>query len=179
MILFYKLKNKAKQISERTGNPADVDFYKQCKNSLRLVICQAKIDYLRDSVAQCKQSPQKAAYMWSCINNVIGRSNSPSSPISTSSLDCINEFFQTVSVISQHRSANCFCTPSLGDNNGFSFDEITTSAVLSRMNKLDVKKLTDLAGLSAFFSKEIANEIVVPLTNLFNHSLRDGIVPAA
>ena len=117
--------------------------------------------------------------MWSCINNVIGCSNSPSSSISKSSLHCINEFFQTVAMTSQHRSANCFCTPSLGDNNGFSFDEITTSAVLSRMNKLDVKKLTDLAGLSAFFSKEIANEIVVPLTNLFNHSLRDGIVPAA
>jgi len=101
--------------------------------------------------------------MWSCINNVIGCSNSPSSSISKSSLHCINEFFQTVAMTSQHRSANCFCTPSLGDNNGFSFDEITTSAVLSHMNKLDVKKLTGPDDLSATFLKKSLMKLLFPL----------------
>ena len=115
--------------------------------------------------------------MWYCINNVLGCSSSPNSSNSTSS-DCINEFSQTVAITSQHQSTNSFCYIPSGNDNGFSFNEITVPAVLSHINKLDVKKSTGPDSLSATFLKEVANKIAIPLTKLFDQSQKDGIVPA-
>ena len=52
------------------------------------------------------------------------------------------------------------------------------STVLSHLSTLDVSKSTGPDGLSATFLREVANEIAVPLTNLYNQSLLDGFIPA-
>ena len=43
---------------------------------------------------------------------------------------------------------------------------------------LDEKKAVGPDGLSARFLKEIADEITVPLTKLFNKSLETGVFPS-
>ena len=52
--------------------------------------------------------------------------------------------------------------------------------VSSHLNTLDVTKstLTGPDGLSAQFLKAISNEIAVPLTQLYNDSLRSGVIPS-
>ena len=158
-------------LNRLSGTSVDIEFYKQCKNNL----ISHKIDYLHDSMMQCKQFPQTAAYMWSCINNILCHSSSPNSSNSTS-FDCIIEFFQTVVINFQHQNANSFCTtPSGDDDNGFSFNEMTVPAVLSHINRLDVKKSTGPDGLSSTFLKEVASKIAIPLTKLLNQSLEDGM----
>ena len=115
--------------------------------------------------------------MWSCINAVIGCSKSHKSVIGDSvSLDSINNFFQTVAISSKHQSADSYVLPAC-DTGDFSFDRITVSTVLSHLSTLDVSKSTGPDGLSAAFLKEVANEIAVPLTNLYNQSLLDGFIP--
>ena len=142
------------------------------------IIRQAKINYLQQSVMQCKRFPKKAGYMWSCINVVIGRSKSHKPAIDDLvSLDSINDFFQILAISPQHRSADFYVSPVCGSG-GFSFDRISVSAVLSHLSTLDVSKSTGPDGLSAAFLKEVANEIAIPLTNLYNQSLHDGIIPA-
>ena len=84
---------------------------------------------------------------------------------------CVRE----LCVTSDHRSANCFTLPSVSSSaNAFSFHEISPSTVLSHLSKLDVTKAMGPDGLSATFLAEV---IVVPLTSLYNQSLREGIIP--
>ena len=59
----------------------------------------------------------------------------------------------------------------------FLFDRISVSTVLSHLSTLDVSKYTGPNGLSAAFLREVANEIAVLLTNLYNQSLLDGFIP--
>ena len=143
-------------------------------------MCQAKIDYLQPSVVQCRGCPKKAANM-SFISNVIGRAK-PHKPVINDGIspDSINEFFQNVAVTSDHRSANCFTLPSMSSAaNAFYFHAISlcTVLVLSHLSKLDVTKAMGLDGLFTTYLKEIAEVIVVPLTFLYNQSLREGVIP--
>ena len=88
-----KLKNKVKHSADKSRNPADKEAFRKCKNELKGIIRQAKIDYLQHSVIQCKRFPKRAGYIWSCINAVIGRSKSHKSVIDDLvSLDSINDF---------------------------------------------------------------------------------------
>ena len=169
-----RLKNKVKRRAEKS---ADKEAFRKCKNELKGIIRQAKIDYLQHSVMQCRRFPKKAGYMWSCINAVIGRSKSHKSVIGDSvSLDSINDFFRTVAISSKHQSADSYVLPAC-DTGDFSFDRVTVSTVLSHLSTLDVSKSTRPDGLSAAFLREVANEIAVPLTNLYNQSLLDGFIP--
>ena len=51
--------------------------------------------------------------------------------------------------------------------------------MLTHLSSLDVGKLTGSDQLSSRFLKEVAGEVVVPLTNLFNYSLQHTVVPLA
>ena len=62
-------------------------------------------------------------------------------------------------------------------DSAFSFNEISEDTVFRHLCSLDVSKSTGPDGLSAHYLKEIAVEIVVPLTYLYNRSLQQGIVP--
>ena len=92
------------------------------------------------------------------------------------SLDSINDFFQTVAISSKHQSADSYVLPACGTGD-FSFDRISISTVLSHLSTLDASKSTGPDGLSAAFLREVANEIAVPLTNLYNQSLHNGFIP--
>ena len=174
-----KLKNKAKHVAEKSGSADDRSLFTKCKNNLKAVVRQAKINYLQSSVVQCKRCPKKAANMWSCINNVIGRAK-PHKPVISDGIspDSINEFFQNVAVTADHRSANCFTLPSVSSSaNAFYFHEISPCTVFSHLSKLDVTKAMGPDGLSATFLKAIAEVIFIPLTSLYNQSLREGVIP--
>lgn len=176
-----KLKNKAKRVAENSGGVDELSFYKRCKNKLKAVVRQAKIDYLQSSMVRCRGCPKRAADMWSSINNVIGRPKPRKSGINNGiSPDSINEFFQNVAVSPHHRSATGFMPSSVSNSaNAFSFHDISPSTVLYHLSKLDVTKSTGPDGLSATFLRAVADVIVIPLTSLYNQSLRDGVVPTS
>jgi len=91
----------------------------------------------------------------------------------------LNDFFQNIAVGSSHQPATSFILPDDDTDSGFSFNEISVDTVFKHLSSLDVHKSTGPDGLSARYLKEIAVEIVVPLTYLYNKSLQQGIVPQA
>lgn len=64
--------------------------------------------------------------------------------------------------------------PSETPDHKFVFSEVTTSMVLTHLKSLDVRKSAGPNNSSAKFLKEVADEIAVPLTRLFNFSLQHG-----
>jgi len=73
--------------------------------------------------------------MWSCINDVIGRTKQKPSPINDSvSLHSINTFFQTVAISSTHKSAEDFC---LNADTSDNF-EISVSTDAEHLSKLEM-----------------------------------------
>ena len=57
-----KHKNIAKRKAEKSCDPADKEQFRREKNELKVMVRQAKIDYLQSSVLQSKNCPQKASY---------------------------------------------------------------------------------------------------------------------
>ena len=132
-------------------------------------------------MSQARANPKLAAYMWKCVNGVIGRDNSRKTEFPQGvSLDIINEFFQSVAIGAEHHPARDYDI-SLNDYVGdkFMFAMVYESTVFTHLSSLDVKKSTGPDQLSSQFLKEVASEIVVPLTNLFNYSLQHKVVPLA
>ena len=132
-------------------------------------------------MSQARGNPKLAAYMWKCVNGVIGRDNSRKTEFPQCvSLDIINEFFQSVAIGAEHHPARDYdisLNNCVGDK--FMLPMVDDSTVFAHLSSLDVKKSTGPDQLSSRFLKEVASEIVVPLTNLFNYSLQHKVVPRA
>jgi len=129
---------------------------------------------------QSKSSPKRAANLWSRVNNIIGCPKELKSVVCDSlSLDSLNEYFETVAVGPTHQGAECFIIPqdSLAPN-PYSFNTVSVSLVRSHLLSLDITKSTGPDNLSARFLWAIADQIVTPLTDMFNCSLRSGQVPS-
>ena len=52
---------------------------------------------------------------------------------------------------------------------------ISEPVVLSLLSRLDIRKSVGPDGLSARFLKEVAEQIVTPLTKIYNKSLESGV----
>ena len=117
--------------------------------------------------------------MWKCVNGVIGRDNSQKTEFPQGvSLEIINEFFQSVAIGAEHHPARDYdisLNNCVGDK--FMFAMVNDSTVFAHLSSY--KKSTGPDQLSSWFLKEVASEIVVPLTNLFNYSLQHKVVPLA
>ena len=174
-----KEKNRAKRVFECTSDLDDRLTFRRLKNDLKHIIRKAKLDFLQSTLSQSKCSPMKAAYMWSCVNDIIGRSKACKLISEDISLDSINYYFSSIALTPQHQSAESFMLPpSETSDHGFVFSKVTTSMVLSHLQSLDIRKSAGPDNLSARFLKEVADEIAVPLTRLFNFSLQHGTFPA-
>ena len=79
----------------------------------------------------------------------------------------------------EHNSAEFFVTPSIDVEDVFKFKRIQVSEVISLLSNLDIKKSTGPDGISALFLQQVAEEVVTPLTFLYNKSLESGPVPMA
>ena len=175
-----KHKSKAKRRAESTGLGADISYYKHLKNRLKVLVREAKISYLNQLLLRSKCDPRSSAELWLGINNILGRFHLRQNPVDTAlSLDDINSFFCTVAVTPEHQPATCFNATESGDSPAdiFQFNMTSEPVVLSLLSHLDVRKSVGLDGLSARFLKEVAEQIVIPLTKIYNKSLESGEVP--
>ena len=115
-----------------------------------------------------KSHPTFAAESWSRINGVLNLSTPLTRADVSISPDVLNDFFQSIAVISSHQSTTSFILPDDDADSAFSFDEVSVDTTYKHLCLLDVSKSTGPDGLSAHYLKEIAVEIVVPLTYLYN-----------
>ena len=174
-----KQKKQAKHRAERCNDDAAVQLYKHLKNKLKHLVNEAKMSYVKRLIFQTRKNPRSAGQLWCGVNNIIGRYQLRKSVLDTAlSLDTVNDFFRSIAVTDDHKPASTFVPLELGYNDSsFRFSTVSSSSVYSMLCALDEKKAVGPDGLSARFLKEIANEITVPLTKLFNKSLETGIFP--
>ena len=173
-------KNKAKHQADRSGDPDDKCRFQRLKNELKTSVRQAKVDYLQMLMQRSRANPMHVAGVWSHVNTVFGRNiRNRTAPTDSLALNQINDHFQTVAISSDHESAASFVIPSSSiGSNPFTFSEIPVSLVCSHLQHLDTKKSIGPDGLSARFLKSVMCEIAVPLTKLFNESLKAGVFPS-
>ena len=141
------------------------------------------MDYLSSLLKHACKTPQYCTTLWFEVIGIIGHQITKPSTIDSNVWENINNFFQTVAVTDSHHSADTYVPPISVDSSGsvkdsFHFDRIEPSKVVSLLRKLDIKKSTGNDGLSALFLKQVAEEIAVPLTYLYNKSLSTGSLPA-
>ena len=124
-------------------------------------------------MSKTRANPKLAAYMCKCVNGVIGCDKSRKTEFTRGvSLEIINKSFQSVAIGAQHHSAGDYDVPlSEYAGNKFMFTKVDYSTVFTHLSSLDVRKSTGPDQLSSRFLREVASEVVVPLTNLFNYSL--------
>ena len=72
-----KDKCKAWHLAQRTGDDNDWSTYRRLNNQLKTAVRQEKVDYLLCAVRRSKQCSKNATYMWSCVNDIIVRGQSP------------------------------------------------------------------------------------------------------
>ena len=129
-------------------------------------------------MSRARDNPKLTAYMWKCVNSVIGHDKSHMTGLPQSILlDVINDFFQSVAISAQHLPAEASSSENISDQ--FMFNQIDNSTVFAHLPSLDVRKSTGLDDLSSRFLKEVANKIAEPLTSLLNYSLQQKVVPSA
>ena len=84
-----------------------------------------------------------------------------------------------MAITTQHHPAENYISLCKDAGNKFMFAKIDYATMLTHLSSLDVLKSTDSDYLSSRFLKEVASEVVVPLTDLFNYSLQHKVVPLA
>ena len=156
------MKNQAKKKAEWSNLEGDWIIYRACKNTLKSLIRQAKLQFVSSSISCTKFHPHVAAQLWSRINIVLNRSTSPLASYDASiPPDTLNNFFQTVAVTPLHQPARRFVLPDDDHSGGgFSFNGISVDTVFRHLSTLDVQKSAGPDGLSACFLKEIAVELL-------------------
>ena len=95
------------------------------------------------------------------------------------SLNQINNFFRTVAISSDHQPAGELAPDCSQHSVKFKFHIFSVSSVLTQLQTLDIKKATGPDGISACFLRSVAEELAVPLTFIFNMSIRSGSIPKA
>ena len=143
------------------------------------IVNEAKISYVKGLISQARRNPHSAGHPWCGINNIIGQYQLRDSTLATAlSLDTVNDFFRSVAVTDDHKLVTTFIPIESNCDSSCRFSTVSTFTVYSLLCALDVKKAVGPDGLSARFLKEIAKEITVPLTKLFNKSLETGVFPS-
>ena len=152
LLLAIKEKHKAKRKAVGTGDPHDLAAYRWLKNRLKISVHEAKLSYLKSLATQSKRNPHLSSQLWRNVNNIIGRSKSYDSGLSTNfSPDSVNEFFCNVAVTDAHLPAEQFVASSSFSSSSFKFAVISADTVLCMLQCLDIQKSTGPDGLSAWF----------------------------
>ena len=104
--------NQAKKKAEWSNLEGEWIIYKACKNTLKHFIRQAKLHFISGCISSTKSCLHVVVQLWSRINVVLNRSNSPPASLNVPiSLDSLNNFFQTVAITPLHQPAGCFVLP--------------------------------------------------------------------
>ena len=157
---------------------------------LRKVKRYARKKYYLDRCVEFKSNTRE---LWKTINQVIGRNNDKSTCISelktenliiTRQIDIVNElgsFFSTVgekfakNTPKPEKNIDHYLSFILRNNNSIFLAATNTNEICKLIEKLPNKKSSGYDNIDNILLKAIRNEIVLPLSMIFNKSLSQGI----
>ena len=163
--------------------------YKTLNNKLNKLLRSAKRNYYSNQLEKEKKNIKNT---WKILNNVLNKDHKKSCNTEfnlngqvinnrNQIPEHLNDFFINIrpNQVSQIADSNTHFSTYLSkstDNTMF-FNPITEDEVLEVIKHLDAKKSTGHDGFSILIIKKLAVELSVPLTLIFNMSIKDGIVP--
>ena len=164
--------------------------FKTYKNKLNMLIRKSKRSYFYSKFEHAKNDMRKT---WKAINNVLGRSQKQTSQSKfrdecgnciTNSEDIsngFNDFFVNIGpkLASEIHSTGKNYYDYLGDmkTSNMFFKPIVERDVMKIIDKFNPNKGAGNDDIGNFIIKRVADEIVEPLTIIFNLSISTGIVP--
>ena len=164
------------------------DQFRNYKNELKRKINAARNKYYLHKFENCSSNTSST---WKLTNNILGRKNKSKIPPSlmhdsdeiTDSkkiCDVFNQYFVNVgtNLASTIHSNDINPINYLGNRqqNSFSFMATTPLEVFNIIKKFDNKK-SSLNNIPIFILKKISHIISPLLSDIFNHSIKDGIFP--
>ncbi len=145
--------------------------------------------YYQSALIKNKNNPRKT---WEIFNKVTGKPTKKNqineikneNVILTDNLDIANHFNSFFSTVGQKISSNInnVATKPLSYIQNMTapnlvFDEIVPSHINDILKNISPKKSTDVDGISCFLLKFVKDEISLPLSHIFNISLKRGVYP--
>ena len=184
-------KNKLYKKYLKKPNEKNQSVFKVYRNKLNSIIRKSKRNYYDNRFKMVKNNLRKT---WQTINQIIGRGkpkttlnkllNSEGSNITDPQLisDEFNNFFVNIgpklaSTIQTNGPKYSEYMPEPFSTNMY-FKPIVTEEIRKIICKFDQNKSAGHDEIGNYIVKRVANEILVPLTSIFNLSISTGIVPS-
>ena len=179
-----KVKKKYHAWKRFTYSHSYVDYENYCKlrNSASKAVRFAKKRYQRGIAESVKESPKT---FWSHVKEEtksksnIGDIKDENGEIRTDDAEkaeILNDFFASVFTVEGNSEMPEF-EQKVKDNEHLSFVDIKAEKVLKQLKTLNSSKSCGPDQCHPYFLKECAEEIYIPLTEIFRKSLRSGEVP--
>ena len=163
--------------------------YKTLNNKVNKLLRNAKKNYFSDQLEKEKKNIKNT---WKILNNVLNKDHKK--PCNTEfnlngqiinnpkeTPDHLNDFFINIgpNQVSQIPDTNTHFSTYLSNpvQSSMYFTPITEEEVIKVITNLDTKKSAGHDGISILIIKKLADELSIPLTCIFNMSLRSSIVP--
>lgn len=178
-IRVYKLKLKLHKRWKNSGNSHDFDLYSRTRAHFKSLVRQDFLNYIQ-FVEQ--NVCNNVSYFWKYVKYKRG-TNSPSVPPSVrfngsqscNYMECVNlfaDYFQSV-----YTNAHITANPIIVDD-GTSIDLGLNSLIIqSKLEGLDCSKSSGADNIPPIFLKKTSSSISIPVSIIFNKSLRVGIFP--
>nr|CAI5870105.1 unnamed protein product [Callosobruchus analis] len=157
--------------------------YKNLKSIYRNKIRQSKINF-NNNLIQTSFNPSKCT--WQIVNRYRGAiaNNNNNKNISMPTPDDFNNYFSNIAIDITRNLPDVNVNPSdnlkfldVSQNIVFDFDHVTYNEVRDIIDSLKNKNSRDIYGFNIKLVKTIKNIILIPLTNLINLCLKEGIFP--
>lgn len=176
-----RLKNAKRRSWTRyvsTKTEYDRRMYTQRKNKLRALTRHLKRVFERNLATNAKKNPKQ---FWKYANSrlktppripTLTKTDGSKAATAQEKADTLNEFFS--SVFTKEVLQNISCTNKRTTNEDLSTINITPGIVYEKLLKLNPNKSPGYDQWNPYFLRELADVVCVPLSILFNKSLKEG-----
>ena len=176
-----RLKNAKKGLWERcviTRTRYDMDKYTQCKNKLRALTRGLRKDFEKKLACNIKRNPKsfwrytKSRLKTKEIIPTLTRQDGTNAKTAQEKADTLNEFF--VSVFTREDKENIQIPTNRLIEDSLETIQITPDLVCKRLKRLSPEKSPGHGNWHPYYLREIADVFCIPLSFLFNKSLKEG-----
>ena len=178
-------RKRAYKQAKRTNLPAHWSKFKKLRNKTTVVLRNSKKAFFDKLSEKLKSETLSSRDWWATLKHIINQNSRSQIPLlgsnghiftdDTDKANLLNTFFQNQTILNDQHAT----LPPLIHLTDLRLSSIILSPieVKSVLKSLATGKASGPNGLNNRILKELATEISVPLCNLFNLSLQEGIVP--
>lgn len=180
---------KLTKITSGNQNAVHVQQYRDCKNSLKRIVCQAKLDYNNKAIQE-SENISKAS--WNIVNSELGKNHLKNSKVQISTSEGLSSNTEAADLLNNHyltiierlklkpNSIEALAYTKNYINNASEslfLGPVTSDEILSAIKRIKNKKSCGWDEIPMFLIKRVGVVLAPHLTYIFNNCLTSGIFP--